>query len=86
MLRQTLNPCQLAQMFNYQCGCAGPGYGGANTDPKRAAFVWVPRAMALLSMFCSAFIIYDVMKARDGRQELFNQLMVMLSTFDILGR
>jgi len=52
---------------------------------KRAALAWLPRAMALLSVFGSAFIIYDVMKARDGRKQLFDQMMVALSIFDLFG-
>lgn len=76
---------QLAQMFNYQCGCTGPGYAGANTSAKRTALIWLPRTMAILSFFGSAFIIYDITKDRNRRRQLRNQMMVVLSIFDLSG-
>jgi hypothetical protein len=45
--------CRLAQSFNHICGCEGSGYAGANTDAKKAALVWLPRIMAILSILVS---------------------------------
>lgn len=45
--------CRLAQSFNYICGCNGSGYAGASTDAKKAALVWMPRIMAILSIMVS---------------------------------
>lgn len=45
--------CRLAQMMNYVCGCAGPGYGGASTETKKVVFAWLPRIMAILSVLVS---------------------------------
>ena len=42
--------CRLAQSFNHICGCTGSGYAGAGTDAKKAALVWLPRVMAILSI------------------------------------
>jgi hypothetical protein len=42
--------CRLAQSFNHMCGCTGVGYAGASTDAKKAALVWLPRVMAILSI------------------------------------
>jgi len=77
--------CKLAQTVNYLCGCEGIGYGGANTKSKQAALAWLPRATAILSFVCSAFIIVDVMREKKRRQKLFGQLMVGLSIFDLIG-
>ena len=77
--------CQLARMMNYVCGCKGPGYAGADTTAKQRALVWLPRVMAMVSFFSSAFIIYDTCKNEQGRRQLMNQLLSMLSLFDIFG-
>lgn len=47
--------CELAQMFNYICGCEGNGYVGADTKAKRTALEWLPRVMALLSFLVRIF-------------------------------
>ncbi len=45
--------CALAQKMNFICGCEGTGYAGANTEAKQAALAWLPRMMAVLSIFVS---------------------------------
>lgn len=77
--------CKLAQSFNYICGCAGPGYAGANTQAKRNALVWVPRVMAILSALGSTFVLVDVLKTKKRRHSVFHQLMAQISLFDIVG-
>jgi hypothetical protein len=77
--------CKLAQMMNYVCGCQGDGYLGADTTTKKRALVWIPRIMAIISCLSSAFIIYDTCKDESHRNLLMNQLLSMLSVFDILG-
>jgi len=77
--------CRLAQMMNYVCGCAGPGYGGASTEAKKNVLVWLPRTMAVLSFLGSLFILIDATKTQKNRKKLFHQLMAALSTFDIFG-
>ena len=77
--------CQLAQMMNYVCGCAGPGYSGASTDTKKAVLAWLPRTMALLSIIGSTFIIYDNVKSPEHRQKVMNHLLIGLSFFDLMG-
>eukprot|EP00565_Helicotheca_tamesis_P009073 CAMPEP_0185728338 /NCGR_PEP_ID=MMETSP1171-20130828/3716_1 /TAXON_ID=374046 /ORGANISM="Helicotheca tamensis, Strain CCMP826" /LENGTH=823 /DNA_ID=CAMNT_0028397037 /DNA_START=55 /DNA_END=2526 /DNA_ORIENTATION=+ len=77
--------CRLVQMMNYICGCAGPGYGGASTETKKRVLVWLPRMMAILSFFGSAFIVYDASKTKKRRKKLLNQLLIALSVCDILG-
>lgn len=57
--------CRLAQSFNHICGCEGSGYAGANTDAKKAALVWLPRIMAILSILvsiCMLNILYATIK------------------------
>ena len=50
---QSSSNCQLAQSMNYICGCEGKGYGGANTQSKKAALAWMPRISACLSFLVS---------------------------------
>eukprot|EP00751_Fragilariopsis_kerguelensis_P044044 CAMPEP_0170991074 /NCGR_PEP_ID=MMETSP0736-20130129/8886_1 /TAXON_ID=186038 /ORGANISM="Fragilariopsis kerguelensis, Strain L26-C5" /LENGTH=796 /DNA_ID=CAMNT_0011416181 /DNA_START=106 /DNA_END=2497 /DNA_ORIENTATION=- len=76
---------QLAQQQNYICGCKGPGYGGANTQKKRNALVWMPRIAAILSILGSLFVLVDVLKDKQKRWLLFNLLMAQISLFDIIG-
>jgi len=77
--------CQLAQSMNYICGCGGVGYAGANTDVKKEVLVWMPRAMAMLSIFGSFFILYDTIRTPVKRKKLLNQMLATLSFFDIVG-
>lgn len=77
--------CQLAQMMNYQCGCTGSGYMGANTMTKKSLLVWLPRIMAILSFIGSAYIIVDVVINKEKRGKTINQLMVGVSIFDLIG-
>lgn len=68
--------CQLALNFNYICECEGSGYAGANTDAKKTALVWAPRASAILSFFSSSAIIFDVARNKKTRKKVYGQLMV----------
>lgn len=77
--------CQLALGFNYICECDGPGYAGANTDAKRTALVWVPRASAILSFFSSSAIIVDIARNKKKRRKVYCQLMFTMSVFDLMG-
>mmetsp|Transcript_25638 Transcript_25638/g.33976 ORF Transcript_25638/g.33976 Transcript_25638/m.33976 type:complete len:828 (+) Transcript_25638:53-2536(+) len=77
--------CQLAQSFNYICGCQGPGYAGASTQAKKNALVWVPRVTAMLSVMGSLFVLIDVLRERSRRSKPFFQLMAQMSFFDIIG-
>mmetsp|Transcript_12998 Transcript_12998/g.25311 ORF Transcript_12998/g.25311 Transcript_12998/m.25311 type:complete len:832 (+) Transcript_12998:115-2610(+) len=77
--------CALAQKMNYICGCEGLGYAGASTESKQALLVWLPRAMAILSMFGSSFIVFDALRTKRKRGKLLNQMLSTLSLFDILG-
>ncbi|KAL7463949.1 hypothetical protein ACHAXS_004300 [Conticribra weissflogii] len=45
--------CELATMFNFVCGCEGPGYMKADTNLKRNALVWLPRCTAITSVIVS---------------------------------
>lgn len=77
--------CELAQMMNYVCGCTGSGYLGANTLTKKRVLAWLPRVMAIMSLFGSSLIIYDNLKSPDNRQKTMNQLLIGLSVFDLMG-
>lgn len=77
--------CQLAQAFNYVCGCSGSGYGGASTATKQKVLTWLPRVMAILSFLSSSFIIFDASSSQEKRERLQNQLLIALSLFDIFG-
>jgi hypothetical protein len=77
--------CHLARMMNYICGCDGPGYGGASTETKKAVLAWLPRAMAILSVLGSSFILFDSMISKEKREKLLHQLLIALSTFDIIA-
>jgi len=80
------NPnCQLALNFNYICDCEGPGYAGADSPAKKKALVWVPRLAAILSFCGSSAIIADIVRAPAKRTQLRNQLLVMMSAFDLMG-
>ena len=80
------NPnCQLALNFNYICDCEGPGYAGADSPAKKKALVWVPRLAAILSFCGSSAIIVDIVRAPAKRTQLRNQLLVMMSAFDLMG-
>ena len=67
------------------CGCSGSGYLGANSEAKKKTLAWMPRAMAILSILGSSFIIYDTTKSQAKRKKVMNQLLCGLSVFDILG-
>jgi len=77
--------CALAQQMNYICGCEGVGYAGANSHAKQEVLVWMPRVMAILSIFGSSFILYDTIRTRQKRRKMLNQMLFMLSVFDIFG-
>lgn len=77
--------CRLATMMSYVCGCKGEGYSGANTETKKKVLAWLPRIMAIISFFSSAFIVYDTSRSQELRKKLMNQLLAMLSIFDMLG-
>mmetsp|Transcript_24856 Transcript_24856/g.50855 ORF Transcript_24856/g.50855 Transcript_24856/m.50855 type:complete len:570 (+) Transcript_24856:272-1981(+) len=50
--------CALAQKMNFICGCDGTGYAGANTEAKQAVLAWLPRMMAILSIFVCFLVDY----------------------------
>ena len=77
--------CELAQMMNYVCGCAGPGYAGASSERKKKVLAWLPRIMACFSFLGSSFIIYDSAKSSEQRRKVMHQLLIGLSCFDIFG-
>ena len=60
-------------------------YAGASSDAKKKVLAWLPRVMAFLSFAGSSFIIYDTSKSREARQKVMNQLLLVLSVFDIIG-
>ncbi len=45
--------CELATMYNFICGCEGPGYMKANSEAKRNSLVWLPRVTSIFSFFVS---------------------------------
>jgi hypothetical protein len=47
--------------------------------------VWVPRFSALLSMFGSSMIMYDILRDKTKRGSVFHTLMVAMAVFDFLG-
>mmetsp|Transcript_6044 Transcript_6044/g.12743 ORF Transcript_6044/g.12743 Transcript_6044/m.12743 type:complete len:776 (-) Transcript_6044:118-2445(-) len=77
--------CELATMYNFVCGCAGPGYMKADSNLKRNALVWLPRCTAITSVIGSAIIIYEVMTNEMKRKKMNNQMLAVLSTFDLFG-
>jgi hypothetical protein len=79
--------CALAQSTNYICGCndGEKNYFGAQTHAQKVALAWVPRISALLSIFGSSMIIYDVLRDKTKRSSVFHTLMVAMSVFDIFG-
>ena len=84
-LEQDSRDCRLAEISQHICGCSGTYYAGANSQAKRAALVWVPRVMAILSIIGSSVIIFDILHHRQRRAKMFGQLMVLLSSFDLLA-
>eukprot|EP00956_Cyclotella_meneghiniana_P046042 scaffold396303_cov63-Cyclotella_meneghiniana.AAC.1 len=76
--------CRLAQSVNYICGCEGTGYAGANTETKQKMLVWMPRVSAILSIMGSLFIIFNILRS-GRRKELYMQIMIFMSMFDIIG-
>jgi hypothetical protein len=79
--------CYLTNSINYVCGCNGGDKDvfGAETHAQNVAMAWVPRFSALLSIFGSSMIIYDVLRDKTKRSSLFHTLMVAMSVFDIFG-
>eukprot|EP00978_Attheya_sp_CCMP212_P004133 scaffold8976_cov60-Attheya_sp.AAC.1 len=77
--------CRLAQMMDHTCGCTGNGYGGADSTTKMAVLAWFPRCMAFLSFMGSTIILFNIITLENKQRKTFNQFMILLSLFDMIG-
>ena len=81
--------CFWTQLLSYTCGCdcGQRQYFGADSDNKRAALAWVPRITGVMSFIGSSLIIMDVLRARSKNRNkkvsVFQQLLLIMSLFDI---
>jgi len=83
---QDARNCELAIMYNFICGCEGPGYMKANNEAKRNSLVWLPRVTSIISFFGSSIIVYDILVKDKRKQKKMNhQMMLVLSIFDLFG-
>lgn len=77
--------CYIAEINQYVCGCPGTSYAGASTHTKQVVLAWLPRCMAIVSAFGSIWIIADIAGNKKRRRKTFGQLMVLLSSFDLVA-
>mmetsp|Transcript_6302 Transcript_6302/g.13148 ORF Transcript_6302/g.13148 Transcript_6302/m.13148 type:complete len:1008 (+) Transcript_6302:265-3288(+) len=77
--------CYIAEINQYICGCSGTSYAGASTHTKQVVLAWLPRCMAIISAVGSIFIIADIAGHKKRRGKTFGQLMIFLSSFDLLA-
>jgi hypothetical protein len=65
--------CKGEQFGSHLCGFNDGVYSylDADTTPKQTALSWMPRVSALFLLVGSLFIIYDVMREKKRRKDLY---------------
>jgi len=87
---QNSDECFFAQTVAFMCGCneGVSTYLEADTIGRQAALAWVPRVTAILSLFCSVSIMFDIMRSRRQKRKpfsVYHEIMLMMSMFDVCG-
>ena len=79
--------CRAAKSKQFICGCGKPFYTHNHlvTLSDQRASVWLPRVSAILSLLGSAWIVYDSLSNKKKQVTMYHQLLVAMSTFDIIG-
>lgn len=76
--------CRTSQFVTFHCGCNDGefNYLGTTSTGQRAALVWVPRSVGIVSLIASLLIFWDIFGDQKKRQSVYHQLISMVAVFD----
>jgi hypothetical protein len=76
--------CRNARFITFQCGCNDGvmEYFGATTIHQQAVLAWLPRAVAIVSLIASLFVLRDILKDKKKRASVYHQLVIVIAVFD----
>lgn len=87
---QVPNDVYMCSFFNdflaFHCGCSNGEflYMGASNKEEKKALVWVPRAVGMVSLAASLFVLWDISSSKKKRRSLYHQLICLIVIFDIV--
>ena len=81
--------CKTMLGFGALCDCPEDDpyfyYLGATTQTERVAIAWIPRISGILSAICSIIIIVHVIRTHGTQYNVYHELLMSMSIFDIIG-
>lgn len=78
--------CWLSEQITFHCGCNDGilNYYGTSSKTQQAVLVWLPRAVALLSLVASILVLISILKLKKNRESVYHQLIAVIVVFDIV--